>query len=212
MIYGDDPEQGIVDRQVFRHPGLKLAFEAPAGFAMTNGTSAVTITGQGGRAQFSGGRLSGSLDAYIGTVLAAVAPNGGIERGDTRRLTVNGIEAAQATARANTQSGPVDVTVTAYAFDSNTAYHFLAITAAGTGNGPFGSLVQSMRRLTTAEAAQIRPRRVRVVTVGARDTVETLAGRMAYPTLQAERFRVLNAIPVGATVRAGQKVKIIVLG
>ncbi len=212
MVYGDDPEQGIVDGQVFRHPSLRLAFEAPTGFAMVNGTRAVTVSGSGARSQFSGGRLTGSLDGYIAQVFAAVAPNGGLERGGTRALTVNGITAATETARANTQSGPVDVTVTAYDFGGGTAYHFLTIAAAGAGNGALAPLVQSMRRLSATEAAQVRPRRVRVVTVGPRDTVESLAARMAYPSMQAERFRVLNAIPAGGTVRAGQKVKLIVLG
>lgn len=30
MPYGDDPKEGIVDGQTFRHPGLKLKFTAPA--------------------------------------------------------------------------------------------------------------------------------------------------------------------------------------
>jgi predicted Zn-dependent protease len=212
MIYGDNPAQGIVDGQSFSHPGLKIAFTAPAGFTMANGTDAVTMTGTGGRAQFGGGRLSGTLESYSETVFRAVAPNGGLEMGNSRRFQVNGIDAVSTTARANTQSGPVDVTVVAYGFDPTTAYHFLIVTAAGSGVGPFASTVDSLRRLTTAEAAQIRPRRVRVVTVGARDTEASLAARMAYTSMQAERFRVLNGLATGATVRAGQKVKLIVWG
>jgi predicted Zn-dependent protease len=42
-----------------------------------------------------------------------------------------------------------------------------------------------------------------VVTVGARDTVDTLARRMAYTTYQTERFRVLNGLTGGRERAAG---------
>lgn len=212
MIYGDDPSQGIVDGQTFRHPGLRLAFTAPTGFTMSNGTDAVTIAGQGGQATFSGGAFAGDFDTYIRSVFKALSPNSNLEVGAARRFQVNGIDAASATVGATTQSGPVDVTVVAYATDAKTAYHFMLVTAQGSGVGPFQSLVGSLRRLSATEAASVKARRIKVVTVGRADTVATLAARMAYPTMQVERFRVLNAIPADATVRAGQKVKLVVIG
>jgi predicted Zn-dependent protease len=211
MIYGDDPSQGIVEGQIFRHPGLKLAFTAPAGFTVTNGSDAVVVVGEGGQASFSGAAYSGSLDETIARSFAKLAPNTTLDFGTPRRFRVNGIEAASATARANTQSGPVDVTVVAYAFDARTAWQFVLITAAGSGTGPFGPLLESMRHLSTADVAQIKPRRVRVVAVRPGDTVASLSGRMAYSTLQAERFRVLNALAANDVLRPGQRVKLIVL-
>jgi predicted Zn-dependent protease len=212
MIYGDDPAQGIVDGQTFRHPGLRVAFTAPTGFAMSNGTDAVTMTGQGGQASFSGGALTGDLDSYVRSVFKSIAPNSNIETGGARRFQVNGIDAASATAGANTQSGPVDVTVIAYAADAKTAYHFMLVTAQGSGTGPFQSLVDSFRRLSASEAAAIKPQRIKVVTVGRADTLATLAARMAYPTMQLERFRVLNALTPDAALRPGQKIKLVVIG
>ena len=67
--------------------------------------------------------------------------------------------------------------------------------------------------MTAPEAAAVRPRVIDIVTVGSKDTVATLAARMAYPNLQTERFLVLNGIPVGTTrVAAGRKVKLVVWG
>src|SRR3546814_7821327 len=73
--------------------------------------------------------------------------------------------ASYSTARVNSQSGQVDVTVFAYEFSRGQAFHFVALTQAGRG-GVFNSMFTSVRRLSTAEAAAIRPRRVDVVTVG----------------------------------------------
>ena len=210
MVYGDDPAQGIVDGQTFRHPALKVAFTAPAGYAMANGTDAVMVSGQGGlQASFTGAAYSGDLDGYIRSVFKGLAPDSTSEGIAPRRFQVGGIDAASATVGATTQSGPVDVTVVAYAMDAKTAYHFVLVTAQGSGIGPFQSLIESFRRLSASEVAAIKPRRIRVVTIGRADTVATLAARMAYPTMQVERFRVLNAIPAEASVRAGQKVKLI---
>lgn len=212
MVYGDDPKQGVVDGTVFRHPVLRVMFTAPEGYAIANGSDAVTVAGTGGQAQFSTGRFDGNLDAYVRSVFAAAAGGSAVDIGGTRRGQVGGLETATATLRANTEGGPVDATVIAYAIDARTAYHFLMVTPAGSGAGPFAGLAQSLRRMTTAEAAAVRARRVQVVTVGPRDTVATLSARMAYPDLRSERFQVLNAIRPGEQVRAGQKVKLIVFG
>lgn len=210
--YDDDPEQGVVEGRTFRHPTLRLAFTAPDGFAIANGAAAVTITGNSGQAQFTGGRFDGNLLNYIATVFRGLAGNGQLPQGEVRRTRINGLDAAYSTVRANTQSGAVDATVFAYAFDRDTAYHFVLLTPAGRGVGPFASLVESVRRLTPQEAAQIRGRRVDVVTVGPRDTIASLSARMAYAANREERFRVLNAFKANSTLRPGQKVKLIVYG
>ena len=117
---------------------------------------------------------------------------------------------AYATARANTQSGPVDVTVYAYVFGPTTAFHIVAINPVGAT--PFRELFQSVKRLSPAEIAAIKPRRIDVVTVKSSDTVRTVAERMAYPDYKLERFRVLNGLGADEALKPGQKVKIVVQG
>ncbi len=211
-MYDDDPKQGVVDGQVFRHPELRLMFTVPNGFAMSNGAQAVTVSGSGGQAQFTGAAYNGDLRAYVGAAFQTLAGQGTINAGEVQRTQVNGIDAAYATAQANTQSGQVDVTIFAYAFDATHAYHFVIIAPAGQGVGPFGSLTQSVRRMTSAEAAAVKPRKIQVLTVRSGDTVDSLSARMAYSSLKTERFLTLNALPAGTALRAGQRVKIVVFG
>ncbi len=86
------------------------------------------------------------------------------------------------------------------------------LTRAGTGIGPFATMVDSLRRITPQEAASIRPRIIDVVTVSAGDTVQSLARRMAYRDFQLERFLSLNGLANNARLVPGQKVKLVVYG
>lgn len=214
VLVDDDPRQGIVDGRDFRHPDLRLAFTVPQGYTMQNGTRAVTVAGSNGQAQFSTGQFNGNLDGYIAAAFQAVAGQqaGRLQIPQPRRTTVNGIPAAYTTARASTQQGQVDVSVFAYQWDSNTAYHFVMITRGGSGVGPFSSMVGSLRRLSAREAAAIRPRVIDVVTVRAGDTVQSLANRMAYNDLKLERFLTLNSLQANSALRPGDKVKLVVYG
>jgi len=213
MIFDDDPAQGVVEGRDFLHPDLRLAFTVPQGFGVQNGSRAVAVIGSSGQAQFTTAPFAGNLDSYIGQVFQALAGQGAqIQYSQPRTTTVNGIPAAYSTARAQSQQGALDVTVFAYRFEAGRAYHFITVTPAGQGLGPFAPMVQSVRRLTAQQAAAIRPRVIQIVTAGAGDSVQSLAGRMAYSSYQAERFRILNGLGPGDAVRPGQRVKLVVYG
>ena len=100
----------------------------------------------------------------------------------------------------------------AYQWDADTVYHFVTLTRGGQGLAPFASMVNSLRRISPAEAASIRPRIIDVVTVGRGDTLQSLAGRMAYRDYQMDRFLTLNGLTAGTRLVPGQKVKLVVYG
>ncbi|MFC4295367.1 M48 family metalloprotease [Novosphingobium tardum] len=211
IMYGDDPAQGVVDSRVFIHPSYRLSFQAPNGFAMMNGTTAVSISGQSGKAEFSSAAYSGNLDRYVASVFASLTGQGQaqIPISNIQHTTVNGIPAAYSTARVNNGGSQVDVTVFAYEFSNNQAFHFTTITQAGQ-SAVFNPMFGSMRRISASEAAAVRPRHVEVVSVRSGDTVRSLASRMAYNDYQLERFMTLNALSANATLTPGQKVKLVV--
>ncbi len=213
LRYGDDPAQGVIEGSTFIHPELRLAFTAPQGFYMINGTRAVSIQGQGGQAQMTLAPYSGNLETYVRQQFTTLGgqQNSTLAPSQMQRTTVNGLPAAYGTARVANGNSQVDVTVFAYEFAPDRAYHFVAIAPAGQG-GTFNAMFQSMRRITRSEATSVIPKKLQVVTVARGDTVASLARRMAYDSAQEERFRVLNALSGSATVTPGQKVKLVVRG
>ncbi len=209
----DDPAQGVIDGRYFTHPDLAFQFAVPAGYRMNNGTRAVTISGSAGQAQFSTGAFNGDLVSYINQVIYQLT--GGrtqVPMARPQQTMINGIPAMYSTGRANTRSGSVDVSVMAYRWAPNRAYHFVMLTRAGAGIGPFTSMVNSLHRISAQEAAAIRPRIIDVVTVGTGDTIQSLARRMAYRDYQVERFLSLNGLANNARLTPGQKVKLVVYG
>jgi predicted Zn-dependent protease len=213
MIYGDDPEQGYVNGNTFSHPKLKIAFEAPQGFTLSNGTQAITIAGPNSqRAIFAGGPLqNGSLEAYTQQVLQQVVGQAPARVGQGQRTTTNGIDTAILPAQAQTQQGQiVDIVVTAYRAGAG-AYHFVTIAPQG-GAGQMSAMLRSFRALSDSEAAALRPRVVQVVDVRQGDTVQSLASRMAFNDFQVDRFAALNSLDPARPLTPGSQVKLVVFG
>jgi predicted Zn-dependent protease len=180
---------------------------------MSNGTYAVTVAGSAGKALFRGGRARGSLDDYImGVFEQLIRGQGRIAIPQPKRTTINGMPAEFTTAHVNTDSGMIDASVIAYRWDPQHIYHFVMLTKGGTGIGPFTPMVNSLRKISTDEAAAIRPRVIHVVRVRAGDTVRSLASRMAYRNFRLERFLVLNGLTAKSTLRPGRTVKLVVYG
>lgn len=212
MLYGDDSSQGMIEGSRFTHPELMLSFTAPQGFMMVNSTRAVSVNGQGGQAQMTMAAYGGNLETYVRQQFTALGgQNSTLAPASLQRTTINGLSAAIGTARVTSNNSQVDVTVVAYEFARDRAYHFAAITPAGSA-AVFNPMFQSMRRITQAEASSVVPRRVQVVTAQRGDSVASLARRMDYPTAQVERFRVLNALGSNQEITPGQKVKLVVRG
>jgi predicted Zn-dependent protease len=213
LYVDDDPAQGIIDGPTFTHPDLRIQFTVPQGYLMSNGTDAVTISGSAGKAQFRGGQFNGTLDNAVllafrqlagGQVNFAVPP--------PQRLTINDMPAAITTARVNTDSGLIDASVAAYQWERGRIYYFVMLTPSGYGVAPFASMINSLRRITPAEAAAIRPRIMHIETVRPGDTLQSLSSRMAYRDFKLERFLSLNGLAPNSRLVPGQKVKLVIYG
>ena len=213
VYVGDDPAQGVIEGPTFTHPDLRIQFRVPQGYLMSNGTDAVTVSGSAGKAQFRGGQFRGPLDDAILLAFRGLTKGQfNISAPQPQHLQINGMPAAVTTARVNTDSGPIDASVAAYQWDPGRVYYFVMLTPGGYGVGPFVPMINSLRRITPAEAAAIRPRVIHIETVRPGDTVQSLSSRMAYRDFRLERFLSLNGLAPNRALVPGQKVKLVVFG
>ncbi|HWH17592.1 MAG TPA: M48 family metalloprotease [Allosphingosinicella sp.] len=215
LLYGDDPEQGFVLGRRFAHPEMRISFEAPPGFTLTNTPRAVLLDGPDGvRGEFGGGRLppSGSLEDYAAATLTELLGDARVpvQAGQATRTVINGVPAIIVPAIVQAPEGEVQITIAAYSGGGGAPYHFIMLSPPGDGTAvALAALFGSFRLLTPAEVASLRPRQVRVVTAGPGDTLQSLAARMAYPDYKMERFLTLNDRDPNQQVRPGDKVKLV---
>lgn len=210
VVWGDSPDQGLVRGREFVHPVLGFRFAVPEGYTLLNGTQQVIGRGQSGTAMiFDAASAGGTADPaeHIARAWAPGAPLTGLEP-----VTINGMPAATAVTRGQTDQGPVDVRLVAIRMSPDRFYRFTFVAPQGglaRVDSQFRQIASSFRRITAQEAANFRPRRVQVVPAGPGDTPETMAARMAQEPQAENLFRIINDLPPGTPLPAGRPVKIV---
>ena len=205
LAYGEDPSEGFARGRRFLHPKLGFTFLAPPGFSLDNTAQAVL--------GLKGGDEAMRLDVVSVPAeqsLPDYLKSGWMEKVDpasVEEFTVNGFPAATATATGDQWS----FRLFAVRFGSD-VYRFIFAAKDRTAqvDRSFRESIATFRRISLKESEQVHPLRLKIVTVGANDTVETLARRMAIADHALGRFRVLNGLGPQAQVKPGAKVKIVV--
>ena len=213
LLYGDDPEQGFVIGRAFAHPVMRIAFEAPPGFTLTNSPQAILIEGPDGlRGEFGGGSMPpGGLEAYTSAALGQLLKGARVEPGGAQRARINGLDALVTTATVHGGQQPVALTMAVYDAGAS-AYHFIMLSSAAAAAPPqLEALLASFRLITEAEARSLRPRIIDTIRVQRGDTVQSLAARMASENKLAH-FLMLNGRTAGQAIAPGEPIKLVVYG
>ncbi|MES2031083.1 MAG: M48 family metalloprotease [Pseudomonadota bacterium] len=206
IVYGEDPSEGFVRGRRFLHPKLGFTFQAPEAFSLDNTAQAVIGVREGGNQamRFDVVRVPSeqTLSDYLNSGWME-----NVDKATTEELTINGFPAASAIARGDQWQ----FRVYALRFGSDVyRFIFAAKQKSTESERNARETVNSFRRLTLAEIQAARPLRIKVITVQPGDTVESLSHRMNGVDRPLERFRVLNGLENNASVKARDRVKIVV--
>lgn len=210
LLYGDDPKQGFVQGRRFAHPVMRIAFEAPEGFTLTNSPRAILIDGPDGmRGEFAGGKIgAGGLEGYASRLVEQLLGEAQAQVGEGQRANVNGLPALFVPVAVATREGQVELSIAVYAAGED-AYHFVMVSAPGAQAAKsLAPLFQSFRLLSPEEAGRLRARRIAVVRVGQGENLRSLASRMVseHPV---EHFLMLNGRSPEQPLRPGEMVKVV---
>ncbi|HYW16589.1 MAG TPA: M48 family metalloprotease [Allosphingosinicella sp.] len=211
LLYGDDPAQGFVQGRRFVHPVMRIGFEAPQGFTLTNSPQAILIEGPDGvRGEFGGGPIpAGGLPAYADGLIGALLKGARAEAGPAEPARINGLPALLVPVLVQTEQGPVEINIAAYDGGDGGAYHFIMVAPpADSSRAAIGALFASFRLLSPEQAGSLRPRLIRAVRVGPGQTPATFAALMAseHPL---DHFMMLNGRSPGETLKPGELVKVV---
>lgn len=207
LSFGEDPSGGTVRGRRYVNPGLGLSFTAPEGLTLESTRDAVLgVGGNGARAmRFDSVQLdpNQSLEAYVASGWIE-----GVRAGPVERMDVNGMAAALMAGQGS------DWSFRLAAIQSEQRTYRFIFASRGAADAEldrsFRAAVSSFRRLSPAEARAIRALKVKVVTAGAGDTVESLARGMASEDRAIEQFLILNGLERASPLTPGRRYKLIV--
>jgi predicted Zn-dependent protease len=211
MLFGDDPEQGFVNGRQFAHPIMRIGFEAPPGFSLTNSPQAIRLAGPGGVVgEFGGGRLrEGGVVPYAEALAAHIIGQAPATLVGSRKDVINGLPVAVLNMTIQAQNGTVPLVIAAYDAGGGAAYHFITLAPeASDGAAGLDRLFRSFRLLSVDEVARLRPRVIRTVVVQPQDTPETLARQVADPAAK-DLFLMLNGLAPAQRPQQGARVKVV---
>jgi predicted Zn-dependent protease len=189
---------------------LRIRFEAPPGFVLFNSPRQVVAKGPKksvmmfDMAKEKSAREARSLKRYIAGTWASGLSLTGLER-----ISINGMDAATAGARANNK----DIRLIAIRGDSDQIFRLLFVTPpqmTGKLAVDFRRATYSFRRISKAEADAIKPLRIKVVTVKDGDTPSSLAAGFPFESFRLRWFETLNGLRPGERLNPGARAKIVV--
>lgn len=193
ILYGDDPSQGFVDGRDFIHPELRFRFTVPEDFVIRNSQRNVAASHpDGAQIIFDMGKAARgvSMAEYMQYEWARKQRLNGLEP-----ITVNGAAAATATTVGQSGNTKLNLRLVAIRGERDQVFRFIFATVQNKTQ-QFQTALQrttySFQRISTADAAQIKPRRLIIVPIHRGDTIATLSRSMPFGKFNEKAFRLLN--------------------
>ena len=213
MLFGDDPKQGVIKGRTFIHPDLRFSFTVPNGFVLQNGATQVGAKGPSGALiVFDMARNALASDAKTLNDYLVYTWAKGLRLINVERITINGLEAVTAEARVNASGGARDLRLVAIRGDADRIYRLRFLTPPQLTRKLAADLQRttySFRRLSAAQAAAVKPLRVRIVNVASAGQIAGLVKGMPFDKNGRQWFEILNGLVAGQTPLAGNLAKIV---
>lgn len=211
LPYGSRAVDGFFDGAEFKLPQQRIAFTVPSGTMVTTTDRSISIMAPGSSATFSEEFLDGAFSGAPHEVFDRIRV---AKRFPIQSAKLNGLELRYAAGRAKKMMGKATETVDVDAVIfrdpvQRRIYSLVTEAPEGAGLGPFRTMVESVRAIPPGEAIDMRPPRLRIVTVQPGDTVATMAARMAMPDDALAQFLLINRLEPNAVLQPGTSVKLV---
>jgi len=214
LIYGDNPEQGVMRGSQFFHTSLRFALDFPQGWEVMNGPTQVVAKQPGADVFVVLQLVERPVGRSIEEIAVQAMQEAGFQMTEGSRASINGLDAF-----VGTYDGTIEdldrVTVRAvHAAHGRNIFMIAGIARAqlfGRAERDLSATVRSFRPLTAAQAEAIRPNRIDLYTAREGDTWESIAERQG-GIVKAATLAVMNGSDSRERPRPGQRLKIVVAG
>jgi predicted Zn-dependent protease len=215
LVYGDNPEQGVVRGSSFLHPKLRFALEFPKGWDVDNGQSQVVAKRPGENVFLILQPVERPAGTAIETVAVRSMEEAGFRAIEGSRTRINGLDSFVATYQgALDDVGRVAVRA-AHVVHERDVFMIAGISPTESYERDQSALeasIRSFRPLTTADAENIHPNRIDLYPARAGDTWQSIAERQGKGVVKPAILAIMNGHAVNEQPRAGERLKIVVGG
>ena len=218
VVYGDNPEQGVVRGNSFLHAGLRFALDFPEGWDVNNGESAVVAKQPGATTSIilqpvqrpPGRDIRNIEDIALRSMAAA-----GLRAVSGSQTTIHGLDAFVGTYQGALQNaGRVTVRAAHVVLDRD-VYLLAGIAPPESYDRvepAFTKSIESFRSMTRGEAESIRPNHITLYTARAGDTWQSIAERAGNGTVKPSTLAIMNSHAANEQPRVGERLKIVAIG
>lgn len=214
MIYGDNPEQGIVRGSVFLHPALRFRIDYPQGWQIQNTPQQVVAKAPDADVFIILQLIQKPQGSNIQQIALASMQGAGFRPVDGQRTTINGLDAFVGVYQGQIEGLGNVAMRAAHIAHGNQVYMLGGLTTPQLfeqADGAFVQTIRSFRPLSAAEAENIHPNRVDLYVVRAGDTWQSIAQRSG-GAVDAKTLALMNNLQTGQQPQPGSRIKIVVSG
>jgi predicted Zn-dependent protease len=208
LVYGEDPNQGFVEKSVFYHPVLKLQFPIPQGWAYVNSPQSFQMAPKGGKAMMM---LTLAQGNNLQEAAQGILKQYNLQAVESQHVNVNGSNAIAMVADQKQEQGTLRTLSYVIQYD-NHLYHLIGVTTLADFNSyanSFSQTMQNFNRLTDPSKLNKKPERIRLKTISQASSLEQALKRLGVPEKRHNEIAVLNAMKLKDKLEPGTLIKII---
>jgi predicted Zn-dependent protease len=214
LVFGDNPDQGIVRGSAFVHPVLRFRLDFPAMWSVTNSPTQVVSQAPGANVFMLLQGVTATRGGNIRDVAGSNMQAAGFQAVSGEPATIGGQPAFVGVYNGQLQNlGPV--TVRAAHIQHSDGIYMLAGIVAPEGfrqaDPTFQAAIGTFRPISAAEAAEIRPYRIDLAVARQGDSWASLAAR-SDGAVKPPALAIMNGVAPNVAPPVGSRVKIVVGG
>jgi predicted Zn-dependent protease len=215
LVFGDNPEDGVVRGNLFLHPPLRFALEFPEGWEITNSDEQVVAQEPGNKVFI----VLRTIEARPGSPLDQVAQqhmrDSGYRATDLTSATVGGLPAVVGTYEGNASGIGQVMARGAHVVLGRSTFFIGGIAPPDLFPrvaGDFDLTIQSFRQMSQDEAEAVEPNLIDLYTAREGDTWQSIAQRAGKGLVSASTLAIMNDHAIDEQPKPGTRLKIVVAG
>jgi predicted Zn-dependent protease len=215
LVYGDNPDQGVVRGSRFLHRKLRFEMTFPAGWDVNNMPTQVAARKPDADVFVLLQIVDNPQGRSIEDAALAAMGSAGFRALEGARTQINGLDAFVATYDGTLEGLGRARVRAAHLLHDRTVFMIAGLASAqlyDSAERDFSASIRSFRPLTAAEAEQIRPNRIDLYTAREGDTWQSIAERQGKGVVKATTLAIMNGREPSEQPRAGERLKIVVGG